>query len=271
MPLFWWIIFGVIFSYIISCVRDFGPFRKEWQNLPKAILYAWYQATISIIFRAMFIYIFLYSSSKIVVKLFPKVSGGINNFIIMLIVTLITSALITLPPKVIGDAFKKQSVEKLKKTIWIKIIVIIDRLVWPKVISELEFIRAEEINKIWRDEENKWSVFQLYEEKKDVLVKYHFRNRLGFPKDTWLYLGLLAGNNNSKRAEALIHLYGTRWLKKNVKALRVGERTSTIPVKTDSRKWSNSTCEVKIEEGINRNKRKCDSLLYELYNQIKDE
>jgi hypothetical protein len=186
----------------------------------------------------------------------------------MLIGAICSAVLITLPPQEISKLLKKRAKEKLHLKWWVKILIWSDRLGWGKIISMLEFIRAEQTNEIWMEKDNRWAVFVLFEEKKDVLVRYHFKNMHGLGEKIWLYLGLLSGNNSSKRAEALIHVYGTKWLKREITALREGRRTSSIPVKVDQRKFKSSWLKKPPIADLEKGKRKCDHLLLEILNDL---
>lgn len=257
---------GLLFSYIISCIKDFGPYLKDWENLPKAILSAWYAAVISLISRIIFIYLILHLLVNTSMRIFPNVLKNMTSY--MFIASIFSAILITLPPQVISKILKKQAEDKLNLKWWMKILISSDNLSWERIIFKLEFIRAEQTNEIWMEKDNRWAVFILYEEKKDAIIRYHFKNKRGFSDKLWLYLGLLSGNNNSKRAEALIHLYGTKWLKKELYVLKEGKRTSEIPVKKDRRKFSFNRLDNPPLSDLELGNRRCDHLILELLNNL---
>jgi hypothetical protein len=257
---------GILCSYIVSCTEDFGPFRKEWENLPKAIFYAWYAAVISLVSRVIFISLTLHILLKILIMVYPN---GSRNWNLYVFVGAYCSALIiTLPPRKISKILKKRAKEELQLKWWMKLLIRSDNLSWEKIISMLVFIRAEQTNEIWMGKDNRWAVFVLYEEKKDILVKYHFKNKRGFGEKLWLYLGLLSGNNNSKRAEALIHVYGTKWLRREIDALKEGRRTTSISVKYDRRKFIFNRLDNPPIPDLEIGKRKCDYLLLEFLHNL---
>lgn len=133
----------------------------------------------------------------------------------------------------------KESVVKARRFDRItRILFRVEHQMWARVVDAFDFQLTEEVYAIWNQPESRKAIFTLFEENKPRVVKVCFRlypGRRG--RKTWVYLGLLTGNvqANSKRAEALVDVFGLPWLRREIYAL-TNSRKPYIPIPDDDRR-----------------------------------
>lgn len=226
------VILSVFLSYCFSCLLEIGPYRKDWQNILRALKARPGAFLATILARTALVALFIHVETQLV--RFVHVQAVNFQPWFGCLAALMAAAVIIFPSHWASLAVKRRVREQLSINRWQRVLLKLDRLGWGKIIWELWFIRAKQANLIWREEANRIPIFILFEENRDIIVKFHYKHRDKVGERTWLYLGLLAGDDNTKRAEALLTVFGYKWVIKEIKRYHAG-RESIIPVSQDRR------------------------------------
>jgi len=256
---------GVVLSYVISISIDRVLFRNEILSLPKVLARSVVPLALSLTARLCLIAILTQSIHQLLLF----VDRYLSTVPLSLgFSTVASSALVAFVPHQLVVRAKRSAGKSLTLTPWLRAIMKLERVSWPAIVAELEMYKAEVTNRIWSHTADRPLVFILFEEQKTMVVRYHFKWRHELGWKTWLYLGLLAGNNVPRRAEALIYVYGSRWLDRELGLLRDGGRKTAIPVREDKRKMDPAWLANPPIHELFASQRECDRLIAELLSNL---
>lgn len=257
-----WVVVGVAFSYLITAAKDLSEYRPFQFGVWGILLRAWPFLLLSLVLRSLAIALMVHTLPVIIAGFHATPSLVRGNGWGMLVISLVAGACAATAPSIGTATAHRRAVQELKIAWWVQILIRIDTLTWPRIRHEYEFLFAEQTNRFWRDAACHVPVFQLFEENKDTIVKFFFKRRGSFGVRLWLYLGLMAGDGNTKRLEALMYVYGMRWIRREVASIR-GGRECTIPA-VDRRHLKTKWLSRPPIDRLLTSKRRCEVLIGEL-------
>jgi len=206
MPHWAWVAIGLALSYFVSYLKDDAHvyLRKglRWSSLFRSI---WHCLLLSLLFRGAAVCLLLLALRKL----------GSGWW--MAAWTLAVSGVIVLVPSAIGSVARAYTAQKMRIDTWVKVLLRVEAVSWRAVFKRIRLQEAEEVDDFWHEPGGNrgWS-FVLLERYKVPIVDYHFENRYHacFNPTTFHYMALLYGDNtNTRRAEALVHWKGLKWLR----------------------------------------------------------
>lgn len=260
----WAILTSVAFSYLLSYWYDLQPFNYSRRQYSCALRKSWGAVSVSATTRVVL-------TSCIILGLYPgswawRFVGRVHvpDWSVMLGVPFVAALLVVSCPDIVSRAVKEDAKKKLRNTSWLRAVIRAERWGWADFRGRLEFARAEDSNAIDMDSASAPAILALFEEQKSLVVRHYHRHRDRLGEETWLYLGLLAGNHHSKRAEGLMVTKGLTWLTTEIQRLRSG-RPTLVPA-VDGRRGRTELIKNPPVDELLASRRKTDVLLGELLN-----
>lgn len=238
-----WVFFGISFSYLISYVADLQVYpacgikiQKSFRKQLPALLCSFVCRFVCIITVSGFL---LKIHSK-----FPIFDSTTGMSYMRIPVAMLASSITVTGA---GAYFALIVRHLAKKHVYaggdewgplLGGVLKVERLGWKSFVSELANELSDQICLLWRQHDGAnttWAIYTLFEERKEEIISHTLRNKYNYDPGLWLYYGLMVGNTNIKKLEAIMGTIGREKMISELDDLIQGRRESEYKITDDLR------------------------------------
>lgn len=238
---FAWITAAVGLSYLISYVADLKQLVDIGIRLWPAVRRQWIAVLLSCICRTIAVILIysllVYFHGTFPILNAPPFAAGVQAPVLALLAGLCVSGIgicfSVLSQRMAGN---RADTPLYQWSFLVRAVVRAEQLGWRTLVGDLESELSDQVAEQWREySQDLGVVHTLYEERKIEVIDRTLRNPPSGNVELWVYYGLMTGNTNVKKIEALFWTIGLPTTILELKRAQSVTHRSTRHVSADQR------------------------------------